>query len=79
MLSSGLQTIQGVELQRGRVNLTSGVHKDINSFSCVEDGTLVITWNDGTTDAVDFVAGDRYSLNVKSVEITSGVFHLSRI
>jgi hypothetical protein len=75
-------------LQRGKVNLTSGVRSyndETQIYLCAVNGSLKLTYHDNATETVTCAAGMAFTmkpsrnsavLGVKSVEIVSGTFHI---
>lgn len=70
--------IQAFPLRKDFVNLESAsVVTTPRVIVCVTDGTIVITWNDTTTDSVVMVEGDSYAIDgATSLTISSGKFHV---
>ena len=63
-------------VMKDKVNLGVSVQVGGGTFLCVEDGALVATWQDDTTDTFTMIAGDAYNFgNIKQVQISSGLFH----
>ena len=63
-------------VMKGHVNLGVSVQVGGGTFLCVEDGALVATWQDDTTDSFTMTAGNAYNFgNIKQVQILSGKFH----
>ena len=63
-----------LKLQKGMNKVTSGTfHPHV--IHCDEDGSLEVTWLDGTTTTEEFFAwDDRDATEVKSVTVVSGTF-----
>ncbi|RLA58888.1 MAG: hypothetical protein DRQ78_11320 [Epsilonproteobacteria bacterium] len=66
-------------LQQGLTNLTSGVYKSTTIAHCNIDGTIKITWSDGTTANYSMIQGeDVGTYDARTVEVTAGTFTLCR-
>lgn len=77
-MSDGDHAIQAFPLQKGLVNLTTGVKTDIRLIRCAADGTITITWHDGTTSDIACYEGNDFSVDAKSITVVSGTFHLAK-
>ena len=67
-----------LSLQQGTINLGAGVYPAGSVIHCELDGSITLTWNDGTTTVYAMVAGmDRGIYDAKTVEITSGTFTMA--
>lgn len=69
--------IQSFPLVQGKLNKTQGATSYTGRMiHCVEDGDIVITWPDGTTETVSISFGSDFSfLEETSFVISSGKFH----
>ena len=63
-------------INKGKVNLTTGTFGG-GAFLCTVDGSLVVTWDDDSTDTIACITGDAFNIKgCKTVEITAGTFHI---
>ena len=79
MLSTGLATLQGCTLQRGRHHVSTGKFPGINTVECIEDGTLDVTWKDDSVETVPMTAGYVNPIECKAVQILTGVFNVAKV
>ena len=64
-------------LQKSMHKVTSGTFYP-TVMRCEDDGTLTVEWLDGTTEDLQFIAGDdRDMCETKSVTVVSGTFSFS--
>jgi len=83
-------TLQGATLTQmgARKTSTDGVkgdgvfgtdnnNKAPNVVECYEDGTIEVTWLDGSTEDIEFTSGWVNPIDCKSIKISSGVFNLA--
>lgn len=76
MKSRDGQTFDGIALTKGNVGVTAGVFKNASGAKCVADGTLTITWHDGSTEVLTFVAGQIEHIDCASITVTTGTFNI---
>lgn len=76
MKSNNGDTLQGVALTQGFIQLTSGTYSNRTTFHCHEDGDIILTFDDATTQTVSLVAGDAFPFYAKTIEISTGTFSL---
>ena len=63
-----------LKLQQGMHRVTSGEFGP-SIMHCDEDGTLSVTWKNGATETLAFVAGDDRDMgDVRKVEVLTGTF-----
>ena len=66
-------------LQQGLINLGAGTYSAESIIHCEADGEIKLFWNDGSTTNYSMVqSDDRAIYDVKTVEIVSGIFTMSR-
>ena len=76
MRSANQDTLQGVALTQGRIQVTAGTFEKATTFHCHEDGIVTLTFEDGSTKEVDCVAGDAFPFAAASLTVTSGTFSI---
>jgi hypothetical protein len=65
-------------LIEGKTSLTSGTYTGVSALHCAASGSIIITYNTLTTETIACVAGNDFGIiNAKSVEISTGTFHLA--
>ena len=79
MLSSGLLTLQGCTLQRGRHHVSSGKFEKINTIECITDGTFNVVWHDNSEEVMTMTTGFVNPIDCKSVEILTGEFNVAKV
>jgi hypothetical protein len=78
--TSGGDALQCFPLSKGYVNITTGTFSAPcpTMARCVSDGNIIITWNDSGTSTIACSVGDDYAfIGAKSVEVSTGTFHLA--
>jgi len=66
-----------LELQKGKVGVTSGVTTGNQVVHCEVDGSITITWDDDTTTLYNMSTGSDRNIRdnqMKTVEVTTGTF-----
>jgi hypothetical protein len=76
MISKQGETLQGVGLTQGNIQVTSGVFLDATTFHCHANGTVEFTWVDDSKNTYPFVAGDSFPLRAKSIKVVTGTFSI---
>jgi len=81
MVSIQGNVVQALELQKGHINLTNGSSVEFRTavVHCVTDGSITITWSDGTEDTVGLVATDDVAISNATVMVESGTFHIDTL
>lgn len=79
-----VRNIQAMEIQKGLNAVTStdgaasdGVFKKVMVVHCRVAGSITVTYDDGTTEAVAMIAGEDRTLSGLDIDITSGTFDLN--
>lgn len=79
-----VRNIQALEIQKGLNAVTStdgaasdGVFRNVMVVHCRADGSITVTFDDGTTEAVAMVAGEDRTLGGLDIDITAGTFDLN--
>ena len=68
-----------LSLQKGLINLGAGTYSAESIIHCEDDGDIILTWEDETTDSYSMLAGeDRAIYDVETITINSGIFTMSR-
>lgn len=71
--------VTALPLQQGLLNLTAGTFTSVTIVHCELDGTITLTWEDGTTTDYTMVAGaDVFVYEAVSVTIIAGTFTLAK-
>jgi len=78
--------INAFQLKQDGINISSGVRKyrdESEIYLCISNGSLKITFNDGTDKTVNCKAGMAFTFEahnrpsgVDTVEVVSGSFHI---
>jgi len=76
MMSKQGDTLQGVSLTQGNVQVIAGTFLDATTFHCHADGTLTFNWLDKNSDTYPFVAGDAFPVKCESIVVATGTFSI---
>ncbi len=76
MTSGNYDTLQGVTLTQHNTHVTTGIFENPESLECYEDGDIVITWKDGSTQTISLTTGWVHPINCKSLSISSGTWNI---
>lgn len=76
MISKQGQTLQGVGLTQGNIQVGSGVFAGATTFYCHTAGDIKATFADDSSKTISLTAREAFPIVCKSLEVVSGSFSI---